>query len=728
MKIKNNIFVLYAFLALFVSCKENEEYGYNINTGTERNAITLMAGISEGGAKLQTRAGEDLHVPFSATTQMRLYVEGTWTGKTNPTITQYTNCTTKAATSKYDGVTNEVNDIHPLGSYTPMLYWDDYGTADPNNTTSRANGLAVYGVAVEGLSTLPNTGTEKLSDITGDSWTSLTWSVKTDGTDVLSKDIIVSNNHGDNSASDRNGIKFEQRTDDPANANYKNNILEYKHMMSKVTFVLTAGAGFTNNKFSNAPEVTLTRNKTGENNTEWCITSGTVNIKSATAQGAATPVVARVKQQVKETTTAGVVTEHALIYPGSCFGTSDDDVIARINADGNIFYVTAKAIRDVIASTHTDYKTKSGYNYVIKVTIDKTEIHVTATVADWTEVEAQAETPKINVDKVYGHPTQDGHPAFVKDFDLFRSTSIDGSFKGDGDHSVVSYVEAESKYTLTPQLYWPNHQTHYFFRGVWPRVDSKDAEDLPIGPTSTQVSTNAIDIKNVSYKKGYYPSDLMIGSPLNTNDKTLDETCKVHTSTKGICATEGNVHINFRYVMSQIEVHLETATAADGEPTPANAVNLTNAKVEIVNGYTTGKVSLGAFNSDGSFKITDLGNKDDFTLAHVDGEDANYRHSAIVPQDLTYMDSEVTKNLRFKITIYKSGSTTEVDDIYYADIAPIEVQEKQQGGTYGDPASIDKWESGKHYIYTLTLSKTAIKVTATITDWKEVKASQNIWF
>ena len=711
MKIKTKITALLASLTLLASCKDYEEYSYRHTVGEENNAITLMAGISEPSAKVQTRAGEDLHVPFSAKTQMRLYVEGTWTGKSPETITQYTNCTTKTATSKYDGVTGEANDIHPLEGYTPMLYWDDYGTADPNNTTSRANGLAVYGVAVEGLSTLPTElSSIKKDDTNGDSWTSLTWSVNTDGTNVLSKDIIVSNNHRDNNTSTGTGIKFTERNT-PAN-----NILEYQHMMSKVTFVLTAREGFTNGKFTSTPEVTLTRNKTGESKTEWCITEGTVNIKAATAQGAATPVVGTVKQQHKATTEAGVVTEEALIYPGSCFGTSDNDVIASINADGNIFYVTAKAIRAKLLELNpstTEYKTQSGVNYIINVTIDKTEIHVTATVADWTTVEAQAEIPKINVTGNIGTATADDNTKQVM--------NSFGFYLADASNSTPSYTKAanaakpdngadgttiwqfkdESNNPIS--LYWPNHQTHYHMRGV--------------SPASTTVSSGKIAVSNINYDAATTSmSNLLVGAPViaaNTMCGNGDHTA-VDMSTGGICAREGKINLTFDYMMSQLEVRLTTAAS-----TAPEYVNLTNAKVELVNVYNAGEVDIH------TKTVTATGSTGDFEVKHVDGEDANYRHSAIVPQDLTFTTAGATTNLRFKITIYKNGVVADgVDDIYYADIKPILV--KEEGETTAH--EITKWESGKHYIYTLTLSKTAIKVTATITDWKEVKASQNIWF
>ena len=41
--------------------------------------------------------------------------------------------------------------------------------------------------------------------------------------------------------------------------------------------------------------------------------------------------------------------------------------------------------------------------------------------------------------------------------------------------------------------------------------------------------------------------------------------------------------------------------------------------------------------------------------------------------------------------------------------------------------NITAWAPGKRYIYNLHITKTGISVTATVTDWKTVDASEDIW-
>ena len=97
-------------------------------------------------------------------------------------------------------------------------------------------------------------------------------------------------------------------------------------------------------------------------------------------------------------------------------------------------------------------------------------------------------------------------------------------------------------------------------------------------------------------------------------------------------------------------------------------------------------------------------------------------HDAIVPQQLKFNSAGNSDNMRFKVTITNTNGTSETTDdtydVYYADIKPIQV-----GGSV-----ISNWVSGTHYKYELTLKKTGLSVTATITDWTTVTGSDDIWF
>jgi hypothetical protein len=143
-------------------------------------------------------------------------------------------------------------------------------------------------------------------------------------------------------------------------------------------------------------------------------------------------------------------------------------------------------------------------------------------------------------------------------------------------------------------------------------------------------------------------------------------------------------------------VNLITASSGD------NQVNLTGAKVELVNVKKTGDVTLG------TREVVPTGVAGEYVL-DKDANDANKRLSAIVPQDLS--------DMKFRITITNGTDET---DVYYADVASIVDQTSNE--------KITAWKSGEHYVYALNLQKTKLTVSATLTDWKKVNASENVWF
>ena len=173
-------------------------------------------------------------------------------------------------------------------------------------------------------------------------------------------------------------------------------------------------------------------------------------------------------------------------------------------------------------------------------------------------------------------------------------------------------------------------------------------------------------------------------------------------SKEGICARSGKINMNFRYMMSQVEIELAHSLE---EGTEGDVKLDENTKVEIVGGYTDGYIRLGDREAVGQTQGS-------YETKVVAGE-ANKlkRHDIVLPQDLTGM--------KFKITVNNEGGTK---DYYYATIQDIPVR---VGG--GASQSITKWESGKHYKYTLKLKKTAMEITATLTDWITVTAEDDIW-
>lgn len=729
MNIKKHTYIILSALA-FTACSHDDNSAPTYTVGDADNAIVLSAGIAEGPSSVSSRGAEDNHTnpghkTFTADTKLRLRVDGTWKGKGNGTAPHGTisggtvSQTTTATIGDKTGTDNKHNSL----SMSPQLYWDDYGTADPANidipkgtassdTGGRGKGLTIYGVAVDGEASVPTTL----------NWESLSWNVGTAGTGGIvdqsnatnyrkAKDLLISNNVKE----DKDGtLKFDALYPEKNNPS---DLLEFTHAMSKITFRLIANEGFpttggvgnTEHQFASAPEVILTSNEgTSTTNAEWPKTTCNVNIETGGISSTATP--AKIKMH-QSTVPDGVKTTYTAIYdalvvPGSCFGETDAATIARINADGNIYYVTAAMIRARMfeLNSSTEYKTESGKNYIITVKVNKTKIQVTATITDWEDVEAATVEPVINVSARVGtigstSVTLNAFDFYMREQDATTYTPY-GSATGTANGSTVWQFKDGSS---NVSLYWPTHDTHYHMRGV--------------SPTSTTVNENKISVANAAYNSTTSPSNLMIGAPeiaANTMCGNSDHT-QVDMSTQGICARNNTVNLNFRYAMSQVEVRLKSTGTAGKD-----LVNIDgNATVKIVGGYDKARILLDTREHD-TYTDSDKPGEGIYTmtsrtLTTTDTNDGiKYAvHNIIVPQNLS-------DGVNLKITVKNSDGTT---DVYHAQLNKIKVKTNDDSG-----ALITEWEPGKHYIYTLDIKKTEINVTATLTDWTTVEASENVWF
>lgn len=718
-KLKTIIFA--TALTALAACSDDVATG-RYSVGEEDNLVRLTTGVENApSAAMQSRAAvsEATHYALATGTALNLYVEGKRTYAYG-TTTDITKTPIYKAGDPKGNFINPVQYDATYNSTKSTLYWDDFGTADPANTVNRAKGLGILAVAVDGK-------VLKTVDIKWGTFT-LAWNVATSSTvqpegssqKFLLEDLLVANNlyaaiDAESATTPQKRYTFgEQKALDtnPAEAR-----LEFQHVLSKITFNIKAGKGFEGlggaQAFGTTPTVTLARNRTNEAENPWCFTNGSINIKTAEATNDGTKSVVKLSDM---NTDLSNVNEAAIIYPGSELGAADTDIVAKIVVDGaNVYYVTAKEIRAAIYATtgHAgDYATKPGYNYIFNITLNKTDIIVTATVSKWIDVNAAEEAPQIVVSANVGDKGATDHT--LQDFRFYRNEGVNVPLIGMGDAPTApttknvkytaladaqnpatgSVADGATKWdfyqtgTSTPtQLYWPSHTMHYFFRGVYPK-ETTIAVDAG--------ESSYIEVTNAAYDASAFPSNLMIGAPEvadNTKCNNPDHT-PVDMSKYGICARTGSINLNFRYMMSQVEVDLKTTTGDDKVNVAANTV------VEIIGCYNAGNVFLGT-------REVKQTTKADYTLATVTGTGNELkRRSAIVPQEVA--------DLKFKVTVTNDNGTK---DVYYSSIKDILVESN----------TITKWKSGYHYKYTLTLKKTGISVTATITDWIPANGSDNVW-
>ncbi len=685
------IYTLTTSLVLGLASCTSEDF-WDTFDRTADGPIDFTVGVESSPAQRSlTRAGAPTYYSMQSGTQVRMRVDGIWKkGSTDNSISQKTTC--------------KINSTNPAQldfSEGETLYWDDYGAGDPGNSVNTDKGLNILAVAVDGMATAPAISTDA-------EWESLSWPLITDGVNVLVGDIIVSNNLT------TNPYKFAKRNDEDAKK------MIFTHPLSKITFNINAGEGFpttgvgvTTKKFTTDPTLTLSNATTlagvtvTDNN--YAISEGTINISTGTASNTGTKAAIIAGTTSTEDVDITVI-KQAIVYPGTQLGTDNKTIIAVLNVDNNIYFINAKEIREAMkkADSSTDYKTKPGYNYIINLTINKTGIRTTATVTAWNEVKSDEVYPVINVDAVIGGKNGDKPTSVFNTFSFWRSEDINKGYQHEA--TPIVNTDGTTDWKSTNTLYWSHHYQHYHFRGIYPLYDDVNN----IGPKVEEVGgKQCVHVDNGVYNAATFPSNFVIGMPeiaSNTMCGNPDHT-EVDMSIEGICARESAINLNFRYMMSQVEVKLKSS--GDGK---TDNVDLTYAKVELDNVGTAGNILL----SNRSAFITD----DNNTYA-LHGSSTEY-HDIIVPQSL--VNNDKSNKVRFKITVYSDDPSTNpsaAKDVYYADLAPIKVK---KSGSTDEAAAVSAWESGVHYVYNLKITKTEIKATATLTDWTTVEASEDVWF
>ena len=693
---KDFIYTLTASLVLGLCSCTSEDF-WDTFDRTVDGPIEFTVGVETSSAQRAfTRAGSVQKLENG--TQVRLRASGFWEfASPKDSIIKYTTALIKDEDK--DGGLNYENSV--------PFYWDDFGAGDPNNATHTAHGITVLGVAVNGLNTAPEVKT--------DEWNNLLWPLVdgSNGVNAIEKDIIISNN-----LAKKETCKFAKK------ATPKN--LDFIHPLSKITFNIKAGEGFPVDygitKFAEGHEPVLVLSKSNEfakvdeEANRYVLATGKIKIEDGVAEsdGTMSSVVVGTTSTPNSSTVS--VIKQALVYPNTQLGTDDTDIIAALKVDENVYYIKAAEIHAAMKTydseatvKHNGYKTLPGVNYIIKITVNKTGVRFTASVTDWDNVEAANVVPEIDVTThigVNGKGTE--APYNFTSYALWRSTNIINDYQHESTLSGGA-IDGNSVWTASQQLYWPDHNTHYHLRGIFPHLDDNMVEKL----NDEQVVKVSNDACTESTVKNTFPCNFMIGMPEFGDN---DYMCKseLHASKdmreEGICARSSAINLNFRYVMSQVEVEL----TSNPDQTATDYVDLTNSKVYLVNVGNDGAIKL----SDRSAICTDDG-KQSFLLPKTSGN--NFR-GIIIPQTLVNDDTQKSNKVRIKIEVYNKDNANVLEDVYYADVAPIQKSDKSLVAPNG------KWEAGVHYKYTLKITKTKINATATLTDWQKVDASTEVWF
>lgn len=626
------------------------------------------------------------------------------------------------------------NSIKFASSYN--RYWED--------SYSRGSQLSAYAVCVPGYylaASVSGTvdGTEDATTWSVDSsesyenkWdasygnATLDWPLRNasvanqTGTFVNSQDLCFSNNVA------KWGTDDSRLTFSESDKKFTQGNLVFNHALTRITFRIIRGDGFKADeafKFSNDKENIVL---TGFN------TTGTFDFKEGEFTTLESPTT--IKQlAVKENTDGYDYVLDGIMLPGT---NLNDETAGSISftINDNLYKLNKKTLMTALAGKYlsdgsipalNNNAMRPGVHYVFTMTVGKKKVsNFIASVVPWESVTAEETTPtnaRITMTLKKDGIQQTGSDA---KFDLYRSTitsdDIDDNFASyvwetgytpaknkaqlvehSEDTGVYSAEDAQSPHDA---WYWPNNKTFYHFRAVMPNTDdtwkvvADDGGDyitLAAGFNGTYT--------DVCWGAPFASTTSKLNYDYNANGFDGKDAPTSHQLYKAIGPTAQTINMIMFHMMSDVTINLTTTTGDD-------KVDLTNAKMQLSNVYSTGKVLMG------NGLVVPTGTAG--TITNETGTDT-YQvdwHYGFIPQSLENVVLTITTadNNQYFVTMNEVLAATVGSTI-------IANPYTQKNGKY----VINRWLPNFEYIYTFKLTKSGItQISASLAGWEKVTAEE----
>lgn len=620
--------------------------------------------------------------------------------------------------------TQETSDLtNNLGVGGGHIYWDDFSDASSTATDLHTDGhylQSYYGYCYNGGT--PVSGKELDTDEKKAAG-QIGWAVQTDQTsgfktsDLLwsAEQTPIAYNHGatpgDNT---RAGI-----------------VLPYTHAMSKVTINVIAGDGFaTDYGFQNADGTVKTGVKLDQ-----VRTSCTAKAPTATLdyENCSKGDVTMMPGTVGTTNSLPSKSFSAIIVPsvltvGNRFGT----VTAM---DGNNYYIPVTqtiidgwnaqledADEDINNGTaqapqmRTDNPTipsgkghqmKSGVHYILNVTVNKTEVTVSAVIRDWNEITAEGKGVIYFSNDVTGagyneHTIADSLK--LHGFDIYKSTTTTFGNKA----TTVRWNKASQVWRFNPVIYWQGGVSEYF-RALWnAHTDTPGTEDV----------NESLQMEN--------GRDVLWGTTKTHSGTDADGQAFNYTEGAALKPRTGDVPLIFYHAMSKITFYLEDA--AKDATNADSKLDLNRATIQLTDLATGGTIELNlgsitpatitagqkSFSEDNGAVPKRMG----YYAAKENGSDTHY-NASLTLKDYYVIPQNISDNAILIITL-ANGTT------YRTKLNLCRAKNGVDSNGLDKYDYVTQWERGKHYVYTITLAKDTIEFRAEIKEWDEVQASGTI--
>lgn len=508
--------------------------------------------------------------------------------------------------------------------------------------------------------------------------------------------------------------------------------LIFNHALSRLTITINSGTGFdAKNNFTLSDEGVQAL---GMN------TSGTLDVSTGLwADGATTGTITTkptVDRPTGSVTYASYKTSMQML-PGYAFNNGNTTNVLKFTIDDNEYYITQDLIFDALkeyaannglsTSEESKYTMEQGKNYVLTITVNKTQIaNITATLVKWEDVAAK-EQELYNSYVTLSLKNTEG--TACENFDLYRlgvgdgyihTSQTTGSTADDyenyvwgGNYTDKATLSKADDYATSKQWkttwFFDDNKTFYHFRTVNKNTiikeNNSDTDDY------FEIQDGAVDDVDPHWGA---PLKSGITEPAKQYKTTANTTGNAHEGYtdiiyKAIGSTTDAIAIQEFHMLSEIQVIVKTKSEAEG------GVKLKDGDV-----YTT--VTLYQFAQNGQVK---MGNG--FVTAQ-----APFTHSQALtqPTDFFKTNPTVTNAFTWRVvpqSLNRGDNKTDKvaikiqtpdNNLYYCieDLSTITPQ--------GSSNPINYWLPNHRYIYTFVISKKGIdQITCTVADWIDVKAA-----
>lgn len=612
------------------------------------------------------------------------------------------------------------NSKKATGTEATKLYWDDFSVSTDDGTMDlRTEGhylQSYYGYCYNGGDANITTALDNETGVLG--WKIIADQSGTNGAENFKKsDLLWS--------AEQTPVNYAHS--DKVNGVRPGLIIPYTHAMSKVSIKVTLGDGFDSNTSFDGTTITLNdmRLKCTANAPEAKLTypvpsaetKGEVIMKAGATAGTFEAIVvpsiltvgntfATITNMAGNKYTIPVTEKMVQKDPtgkngwGIQLGAANEDV-----SGGTAQVKPRTRAYDTTIPAGTGFQMKSGVNYVLNVTVSKTEVNVTATILDWDEIEAEG-VAEIHFDNDIKDKTGD-IAEYLQEygFDVYKAAYA-GQEGGKPKAPAFGTRDTHLKYNKTSQtwkydpiIYWQGGEAEYFRALANVRTDAPGTAD----------KNESLIMEN--------GRDALWGTTQAHKGKDADGANYDYAEGAALKPRTGYIPLMFYHAMSQITFNLVDALAGNSDG--SSHLDLHGATIQLTNLATGGKIDLfdgkitpsavteKTFSEDAGAIPSRMGffasKENDITTTYK--EEVTLRNYIITPQTF--------KNEAMVIITLADGT------VYKAQLNKC-ITEVTANGQTGDEY-ITEWKPGVHYIYTIELGKETITFRAVVEQWKEVE-------